>query len=249
MDLSKLRSRRNILALALAGAAARVAPVRAAQSTAGCDIGFTNGLVTIGGADCELLGSNGANVGLPIQLVDDRGSGSTSSSGVATSSQGTSTTGVSTTSSPTTTTSSVQAERQAELQKKRDKKRTKRGRQTTKRKTKSNKKQTQKQTRRDGEEESARLANVARCSGFTTQKEAVEYIAQYGDDDRFLDSDRDGMACENLPPVTCDQFTTQPEAQSWWRRHDFTTSKDPYGLYDADAKKVCPLLPTPAVNG
>ena len=139
MDLSRVHSRRTIVALALAGIAARVAPVRAAQTTAGCDIGFTNGLLTIGGEDCELLsppGLDGANIGLPGHMVS--GTGTPSTGGTATSAQETS----STTGTSTSSTTSPQAERQARLQKRRNKNRTHKGRKRDQRKTQASRKKT-----------------------------------------------------------------------------------------------------------
>lgn len=254
MDLSKLRSRRNILALALAGVAARVAPVKAAQSTAGCDIGFTYGLLTIGGDDCQLLsppGMDGAQIGLPIQIVDGRGSSSTSTSTSTgtMSSQGTSTTGTSTTSTPTSTTltTSPQAERQARLQDRRSKKRRKRGRKTDQKQTQKGRRHTRRSTKRDEQEQADYLATLKRCKDFTNQKSAIEYLAQYEDAQQFLDPDRDGIACEDLPAVTCKQVWVEEQDRagvtSWFKRHGFTSSNDPFGFYDADAKQFCPTQP------
>lgn len=259
MDLSKLRSRRSILALALAGAASRVVPARA-QSTAGCEIGWTNGLLTIGGSDCKLLsppGMDGAELGLPPQMVDGRTSGGTTpatTSTSSTSSQGTSSTGTTTTSSPssTTSTTSPQAERQARLQAHRSKKRRKRGRRTDQKQTQKGRRHTQRKDRRDAQEEADTLASLKRCKDFTDQKSAVEYLAQYSDAQQFLDPDKDGMACEDLPPVTCRQvWTEEVDRQgvtSWFKRHGFTSSNDPYGLYDSDKKLFCPNQPETAAQ-
>lgn len=137
MDLSRVHSRRTIMALALAGIAARVSPVRAAQTTAGCDIGFTYGLLTIGGEECELLsppGMNRANIGLPGHMVS--GNGAASARVTATSAQETS----SLTSASTNSTTSPQAERQAHLQKRRNKNRTHKGRERDQRKTQAGRK-------------------------------------------------------------------------------------------------------------
>jgi len=261
MDLSRLRTRRNILALALAGAATRVASARALQSTAGCDIGFTNGLLTIGGADCKLLspaGMDGASIGLPPQMVDARttsapvsSSGGTSSS---TTSQGTSTTGTTTTSSPSTTTSttSPQAERQARLQEHRDKKRRKRGRKTDQKQTQKGRQQTRKKTRLDAQEEQDRLASMAHCSDFKDQKEAIEYLAQFTDEWETLDPDRDKVPCEDLKAVTCNQLRLEEGAgladpddienavQSWLKRSGFSGSNNALGLNADKDGVVCP---------
>src|ERR1051325_4104769 len=64
MDLSRLRSRRGILAMALVAAVARVVPVKA-QWTNGCEYGMTNGLVTIGGDNC--------GVAVPGHMIDGTG--------------------------------------------------------------------------------------------------------------------------------------------------------------------------------
>jgi hypothetical protein len=248
MDLSKLRSRRNILALALVGAAARVVPVRA-QLNAGCEYGITNGLVTIGGDNCDLP--------VPQQMIDARTNAGGNTSGLGTvSSQGTSATGTTTTSSPSSTsTTSPQAERQARLQKRRDKKRRKRGRKTDKKHTKDTRRGTRKQARRDAQEEADRLASLKRCSDFANQKQAIEYMAQYGDEEDFLDPDNDKSPCEDLKPVTCDQLRREEGAdvapakveeavQSWLKRHGFSKSNNPLGLPVA-GDVLCPAEETP----
>ena len=65
MDLSRLRTRRGVVAALVAAAASRVlpAPVRA-QLNSGCEYGITNGLVTIGGTDCH--------VAVPGHMIDAR---------------------------------------------------------------------------------------------------------------------------------------------------------------------------------
>lgn len=226
MNLSRLRSRRNILGLALAGALTRVMPVHAAQTTAGCDIGFTYGLLTIGGDDCQLLsppGMDGANISLPIQMVDGRSSGSTPAvAGTATSSQATSP--VTGTATPSTSTTSLQAERQARLQKRRTKKRTKRGRATAQRKKQSTRKKDRKIT----------------CDDFTTQKAAVEWLAQYPEDAARLDPNGDRRPCVELEKVSCSQFTDAEEARDWLKFYDYPVVNDPFGLYDETKQKLCP---------
>ena len=232
MDLSRVHSRRTIVALALAGIAARVAPVRAAQTTAGCDIGFTNGLLTIGGEDCELLsppGLDGANIGLPGHMVS--GTGTASTSGTATSAQETS----SLTSTSTSSTTSPQAERQARLQKRRNKHRTHKGRKRDQRKTQAGRKQTRKQSR---------IEALITCEDFSSQKEAIEWMNQYSEDRATLDPDGDLIACEELSAVRCSQFTSQAEVKSWHKLMGFQET-DPFGLKgngdNADA--YCPKLP------
>jgi len=226
MDLSRLRSRRNILGLAVAGALTRVVPVRAAQTTAGCDIGFTYGLLTIGGTDCQLLsppGMDGANISLPTHMVDGRSSSSTTAvDGAITSPQVTSpVTGTPTT--PTSTTS-LQAERQARLQKRRAKKRTKRGRTTAQRKKQSTRKKDRKIT----------------CDDFTTQKAAVEWLAQYPEDAESLDPNGDRLPCVELAKVSCSQFTDAEEAREWLKFYGYPVVNDPFGLYDETRQKICP---------
>lgn len=237
MDLSKLRSRRNILGLAIAGALTRVVPVRAAQSTAGCDISFTYGLLTIGGDNCQLLsppGMDGANIALPIQMVDDRGSGgnATTSSGGTTSSQGSGVAGATTTTTSTSSssTTSPQAERQARLKKHRDKKRRKRGRKTDQKQTQKGRKRTRRQ---------ARIDALITCDDFATQKAAIEWLAQNPGDAAALDPNGDGLPCVELPRVSCSQFTDAKDARQWLRFYGFAVdASEPFGLYDG--VEICP---------
>lgn len=236
MDLSKLRSRRNILALALAGVGARVVPVKAMQLNAGCEYGITNGIVTIGGADCDLP--------VPQQMIDARtnADGDDSILGTA-SSQGTSTTGTSTTSTPSTSTSttSPQAERQAKLQEHRSRKRRKKTSKRSNQDTKQGRRKTRKSAERDAQEEADRLAAMAQCTDFIDQKSAIESLAQFEDEWETLDPDRDDLPCENLDALTCDQvWLDEKDRQgvtSWFKRHGYSGSNDPFGFYD-DAKKV-----------
>lgn len=225
MDLSRVHSRRTIMATVLAGIAARVTTVRAAQSTAGCDIGFTNGLLTIGGEECELLsppGLDGANIGLPGHMVS--GNSSSSTGGTATSAQET---------SPTTT--SPQAERQARLKKRRNKKRTKKGRRRNQRKTQADRKRTRKKNR---------IEALITCKDFSSQKAAIEWMNQYSEDRAALDPDGDLIACEELPAVRCSQFSSQAEVKSWHKLMGFGET-DPFGLKGngQNADVFCPKLP------
>jgi hypothetical protein len=225
MNLSRLPSRRTILGLAVAAALTRVVPVRAAQTTAGCDIGFTYGLLTIGGADCQLLsppGMDGTNISLPTHLVDGRSSSTTAVDGTITPLQATSpVTGTSTTSTSTT---SLQAERQARLQKRRTKKRTKRGRATAQRKKQATRKKDRKIT----------------CEDFTTQKAAIEWLAQYPEDTESLDPNGDRLPCVELAKVSCSQFTDAEDARAWLKFYDYPVVNDPFGLYDETRQKICP---------
>jgi hypothetical protein len=64
MNLSRLRSRRGVLAMSLAAALSRVVPVKA-QLGNGCEYTFINGLLTIGGEEC--------GIAVPGHMIDGTG--------------------------------------------------------------------------------------------------------------------------------------------------------------------------------
>lgn len=204
MTLSRLRTRRSVLGLGWLGAAAglaRAVPVRA-QSTAGCEIGFVNGLLSIGGAECGLLsppGMSGANVALPGHLVDATGGGDATSTA--------------------TTTQSPQEIRQERLQRRRDHQRRQRNNTRDRREDKQ---------QRQGDRRRAAADAVTTCDDFSDQKAAIEWVTQFPADRDALDPNRNGLACETLKPVTCAQFGSRNEVESWHTRNAITG--DPYRL-------------------
>jgi hypothetical protein len=128
------------------------------------------------------------------------------------------------TSTVPTSTTSLQTERQARLQKHRTKKRTKRGRVTAQRKKQAARKKDRKIT----------------CDDFTTQKAAVEWLAQYPEDAESLDPNGDRRPCVELEKVSCSQFTDAEEAREWLKFYDYPVVNDPFGLYDETKQKICP---------
>ncbi|MCC6177050.1 MAG: hypothetical protein IT305_17210 [Chloroflexi bacterium] len=84
---------------------------------------------------------------------------------------------------------------------------------------------------------------IITCADFFNQKDALDFLAQYGQYANVLDPDGDGFPCEHLAPVTCSAFRNQSEARSWFERRGFTPANDPYKLV-ADGKTTpCTNLP------
>lgn len=220
MDLSRTRlPRRGVLALAAAAALARFLPARA-QSTAGCDIGFVNGLLSIGGADCGILsppGLQGADISLPGHMVDATGAADATST--------------------STTTETPQQVRQERLQRRRDHRRNQRGNTRDRREDKQ---------QRQGDRRRAEADALTSCDDFRDQKEAIEWMTQFPDDRERLDPNHNGLACETLKAVTCSQFSSRNEVASWHERNGLG-ERDPYRLRD-DLGVWCPNLKA-TVNG
>lgn len=249
MDLSRARSRRGVVAALVAGAFARILPepVRA-QLNAGCEYNIVNGLVTIGGDNC--------NVAVPGHMIDAR-SDTNSTSGNSTS----------TSTNATTSVDSPNEIRQERLQRRRDHKRDKRYRRT-------NQKQDQKSRRHERkilcEDFSSQLQAVEAmaqnpwaakkldpdgdgvpcedlreltCGEFRDEAEATNWFNRMGyskDFDPFKLFDKDaGSVCASFR-VTCDDFRTQKEAVEWITEHP----RDKKRLDQGDKKAPCPDLPT-----
>lgn len=216
MDLSALRlPRRGVLALAVAAALTRSLPARA-QSTAGCEVGIVNGLLSIGGADCGILsppGLQGANVALPGHMVDATDASDATS---------------------TTSTETPQQIRQERLQRRREHRRRQRGNTRDRREDKQ---------QRQGDRRRTEAEALTTCEDFRDQKEAIEWMKEFGDE-AALDPNNNGLACETLRAVTCSQFGSRNEVESWHVRHGLDS--DPYKLkVGAD---WCPNLKV-TVNG
>lgn len=62
-------SRRSVSGLFAGAAWIALADLARAQTISGCEIGIVNGLVTIGGAECDLLQVLGAEVSVPAHLA------------------------------------------------------------------------------------------------------------------------------------------------------------------------------------
>lgn len=198
MDLSRLRSRRGVLAMALAAALSRVMPAKA-QWTTGCEYGITNGLLTIGGDDC--------GIAVPSHMIDGTGN---SLDDDATGTVG-------------TFNDTRNEDRQDRLFDRRDQKRDKRSRRT-------NKKQDQKDRRHE---------RKILCEDFSSQLQAVEAMAQNPWAAKMLDPDGDGIPCEDLRALTCDEFGDEAEAVNWFNRMGYTKDYDPFKLFDKETDSVC----------
>lgn len=135
--------------------------------------------------------------------------------------------------STTTATTSPQQVRQERLQRRRDRRGNKRGR----KRDRKDKGQLKRRTER-----AEALAAEITCDDFSTQKQALDHMAQFGDPDAILDTDRDGLSCEHLMPVTCSQFSTQKDAEVWFNARGFVDgNNDPFKLVEVvDGKRsVC----------
>jgi hypothetical protein len=233
MDFSSLRTRRGLFRLFLAGFGLRFADTARAQTTAGCQIGFVNGLLQISGANCELLtppGLGGAEVSPPSSLAPIVEAPQTTGT--------TSTTSTSTTSTGTTGTSQPTTLKQERMLRRRQHHQQKKQNNHDHKKSKRNRKQTHKKDKRTRQRE-----RITSCSDFSTQKAAVEWLAQHPEDAKRLDPDGNGAACENLPAVTCKDFSTQADAEDWATLYGFTPQRDPYNLFRGANDAVCPDLP------
>ena len=232
MDFSSLRTRRGFVSVLLSGLGLSLAETARAQSLAGCQIGFVNGLLEISGADCELLtppGLGGAQVSPPSSIAAPGAEAAQSTGTPSTSS--TSTTGTTGTTQPTTP-------QQARKLRRRDHHQQKKQNNHDHKKTKRNRKQTQQQDKRTRKRD-----RITSCDDFTTQMAAVEWLAQHPEDAKRLDPNGDGAACEELPPVKCSSFSTQADAEDWAHLYGFTPAHDPYNLYRGANDEICPDLP------
>jgi hypothetical protein len=80
------------------------------------------------------------------------------------------------------------------------------------------------------------------CDDFTDQKEAIEWLGQHPEDADHIDPDGDGIACEELDPVTCNDFSSQDEAQTWFNKYEPTfTAVDPFNLDPDNDGKACDI--------
>jgi hypothetical protein len=221
MDLSRLRTRRGIVAALAAVAFSRVLPQPArAQLNADCEYGITNGLITIGGAECDLA--------VPQHMVDGR-SNVDGDDGIV----------GSTTESP----NEIRTER---LQRKRDHKREKRGRRTERNQDQQDRKverrilcedfSTQLQAVEamshspseawrldpDGDGIPCEELTPLTCSAFDDEAEATNWFNKMGytkeyDPFKLYDKEADSV-CSTFR-VTCKTFTTQKQAVEWMTDH------------------------------
>jgi hypothetical protein len=81
------------------------------------------------------------------------------------------------------------------------------------------------------------------CAKFTTQKAAIDWLADHPEYQKALDPNNDGLACTHLTPVRCNQFASSEEVRKWHERNDI--KGDPYGLWDdyASPQRYCSNLP------
>lgn len=77
------------------------------------------------------------------------------------------------------------------------------------------------------------------CEDFTSQLRAVEAMAQAPWAARKLDPDGDGVPCEHLRALTCDEFDDAADATQWFKRMGYSATYDPFKLYDEETKGAC----------
>lgn len=233
MVFSRLRSRRGVVAALVAGAFARAlpGPVRA-QWTNGCEYGMTNGLVTIGGADC--------GVAVPGHMVDGTGSSLDDAS----------------TGSVGTFTDTRKEDRQDRLIDRRDKRRRQRGRRTDRNQDQQDRQQERKILCEDfstqlqaveamshSPQEAWRLdpdgdgipceeLTPLTCKALGTEAEATSWFKKMGytpayDPFKLYDAETGGVCTKR---ATCDDFRNQKEAVEWMTDHPKDTARlDPDG--------------------
>jgi hypothetical protein len=214
-------TRRSVVGLLAAALGFHGREPARAQTAAGCQYGFVNGLLQITGATCELsvpshLSGPQSAAPAPAPLASSASQPSVGS-GLATTPGGT---------TATTPQRARQLRRRAHHQRKKDNahlhKKTKRSRQEAQRNRKA--------------------ANRITCEDFTSQKAAVQHLGQFPEDAAVLDPDGDGAACEHLPPVSCQDFASHDDAEVWVALYGFSPAKDPYHLFRGAANALCPGL-------
>ena len=246
MDLSRLRTRRGVVAALVAAAASRVlpAPVRA-QLNSGCEYGITNGLVTIGGTDCH--------VAVPGHMIDARSTTDSASANTGTTS--------------TTSTQSPKEIRQDRLERRRDHHKTKSSRRNRQHQERNQREQDRKILCEDFSSQLAAVEAMAQnpwaagkldpdgdgvpcehlreltCSEFRNEDEATNWFNRMGysktyDPFKLFDAEADSV-CATFR-VTCDDFRTQKEAIEWITEHP----RDKKRLDQGSKKMPCPDLPT-----
>lgn len=77
------------------------------------------------------------------------------------------------------------------------------------------------------------------CEDFSSQLQAVEALAQNPWAENKLDPDGDGVPCEHLRALTCDEFDDEAEAVNWFNRMGYTKAYDPFKLFDHETDSVC----------
>lgn len=184
--------------MALVAALSRVMPVKA-QLSNGCEYTFINGLLTVGGADCDIA--------VPGHMIDGTGTSLDDDSD----------------GSVGTFTDTRKEDRQEKLQNRRDQKRDQHSRRNT----------------RKGEKKDRRLEQKILCADFSSQLQAVEAMAQKPWAANKLDPDGDGVPCEDLRALTCDEFDDEAEATTWFNRMGYSKDFDPFKLFDTDTNRVC----------
>lgn len=192
----------TLAALTALSAAAQTAPV---TGVAGCEIGFVNGLLQIGGTECTLMTPPGLGAAIDppstlTQFVADDG---TISPDGAVAADG------------TTTTETQQQVRTERLQAKRDKRRTQRGRRTDRQHDQNTRSSNRRRTRRTNRQTKRDAVEAAKvyCEEFDYQEDAQKYLEQEwisdGDRER-LDPNGDRIACVGLPSRLSVTPTAEP---------------------------------------
>ncbi len=217
MDLSRLRTRRGIVAALAAVAFSRVLPQSTrAQLNGDCEYGIVNGLISIGGAECDLA--------VPQHMVDGTSDATTDADGTV-----------------GTTTQSPKELRTERLQRKRDHKRDKRGRRTERNQDQQDRKQVRKilcedfstqlqaveamshspseawRLDPDGDGIPCEELTPLTCSAFDDEAEATNWFNKMGysknyDPFKMFDAETGGICTERK---TCDDFSTQKQAVEW----------------------------------
>lgn len=227
MDLSRLRTRRGIVATLVSAAFARALPepVRA-QLNSGCEYGITNGLVTIGGDNC--------NLAVPQHMIDDRtNANSNSSNSTATSTN------------VNTNVDSPKEIRQERLRRRRDHHKTKSTRRNRQSQERSQRKQDRKILCEDFSSQLAAVEAMAQnpwaankldpdgdgvpcedlraltCGEFRNEDEATNWFNRMGyskeyDPFKLFDAETGGVCSFR---AICDDFNTIKAAIEWMHDH------------------------------
>jgi hypothetical protein len=244
MDLSRLRTRRGIVAALAAVAFSSLLPEGVkAQLNAGCEYGMTNGLVTIGGDNCGLA--------VPQHMVDAKSNADGDDGALGTAGS---------------TTQSPQELRQERLLRHRDHVRTKRGRRTEQKQLQQGRHQERKivcedfsnqlqaveamshspseawRLDPDGDGIPCERLTPLTCRSLGTEAQATNWFNKMGytpvnDPFKLYDAETGGVCSERK---TCDDFSTQKQAVEWLTDHPKDKNRlDPDGNF-----APCANLPT-----
>lgn len=267
MGWFKHRTRRQVLHAA-GGLIALLAPrSTSAQDVHQCDVEWVNGLLAVGGPECDLPGVPPHLAGSVIPnggFVTERATNDEFAAS-GTSTTGMSTTGYTTSGGPLTPRERRLRRREHHQQKfdnnhahrqvKHDRHRVHRQRKResrwicddfTTRKAAQNWLAQHPEDARwldpDGDGIACEHMLVT-CDEFSSQKDAIEWIAQHPGDRPELDPDNDGVACEHLDTVRCTNFGRRSDVVAWLTQHGWTVATNPFNLHKNADGMLCPSLP------